>query len=266
MTKRAAGTGQKWLNRWSLGTGHSSARSSAPGRNGQTRPGARQPRRARRQPAVIFDRMQGWSRVAATLQARHRALGGPPPHRGLLLCHARGGSSGNEICHQDAEYAVPDEGALSSAIVTRMRQHRERAGKRCRRLRHGHLPVRVVHSNANCHPRTRMSGAWTIQACLLPLGAGEKARRPDALLVNRGHSFNCRDCSIKCLDVDPGITLARLICAPDSHSSDHGEGKGDRRCRLAPSLTDRGRGYPTGIRIRGKGPQSATPDGQEFCS
>jgi hypothetical protein len=80
---------------------------------------------------VPFDRIQGRSRMAATLQARHRALGGPHPHGDLLRRHARGGSSGNEICHQDSEYAVPEQGALSLAVVTRMRQHREPAGQYC---------------------------------------------------------------------------------------------------------------------------------------
>jgi len=89
------------------------------------------------------------------------------------------------------------------------------------------------------------------------LGAGERARRPDALLANRVHSLSCCDWSIKSLEADRGRTLARRAGAPDSHSSDRGEREGDRRCRLAPSLTDRGRGYPTGIRIRG-GRQSAT--------
>ena len=46
-----------------------------------------------------------------------------------MLRHASGGSSGNEICHQDSEYAVPEQGALSPAVVTRVRQHRERAGQ-----------------------------------------------------------------------------------------------------------------------------------------
>ena len=91
-------------------------------------------------------------------------------------------------------------------------------------------------------------------------GAGEKARRPDAPLTNRVHSFSCRDCAIKSLEVDPGHTLARRTLAPDSHSRDPGEGEGDRRCRLASSPTDRRRGYPTEIRIRGGGPQSTAVD------
>ena len=89
-------------------------------------------------------------------------------------------------------------------------------------------------------------------------GAGERARRTDACQANRVHSFRCRNCSRNSLEVDPGHTLARLVRAQDSHSSDHGEGKGDRTCRLASSLTDRGRGYPTETRIRGGGRQWAT--------
>jgi hypothetical protein len=57
-------------------------------------------------------------------------------------------------------------------------------------------------------------------------GAGERARRPDALLANRVHSFSCRDCSIKSLEVDPGHTLARLIRAPDWRSIDRGDANG----------------------------------------
>ena len=85
----------------------------------------------------------------------------------------------------------------------------------------------------------------------------KKPVAPTSDWTNRVHSFRGRDCSSKSLEVDPGHALARLIRAQDSHSSDRGEGEGDRRCRLAPSLTDRGRGYPTEIRIRGGGRQSA---------
>ena len=86
---------------------------------------------------------------------------------------------------------------------------------------------------------------------------GERARRTDAYKANRVHFFRCRNCSRNSLEVDPGHTLARLVRAPDSHSSDRGEGKGDQRCRLASSLTDRGRRYAIEIRIRGGGRQSA---------
>ncbi len=76
------------------------------------------------------------ARVAATLQARHRAPGGPHPQCDFMPRHAGGGSSGHEICHQDSEYAVPEQGALFPAVVTRERRHREPAGQWCRRLRH----------------------------------------------------------------------------------------------------------------------------------
>jgi hypothetical protein len=89
-----------------------------------------------------------------------------------------------------------------------------------------------------------------IQARLLPLARVKRPAAPTPFVANRVHCSSCRDCSIKSLEVDPGHTLARLVRAPDSHSSDRGEGEGDRRCRLASSLTDRGRGYPTEIRIR----------------
>jgi hypothetical protein len=46
-----------------------------------------------------------------------------------MLRHASGGSRGNAICHQDSEYAVSEHGALSPAVVARVRQHRERAGQ-----------------------------------------------------------------------------------------------------------------------------------------
>ena len=121
----------------------------------------------------------------------------------------------------------------------------------------GYLPASVVHLNANCHLRTRISVAWMTWACLLPLAQVKKPVAPTSNWANRVHSFRCRDCSSKSLEVDPGHTLARLIRAQDSHSSDRGEGEGDRRCRLAFSLTDRGRGYPTEIRIRGGGRQAA---------
>jgi len=49
----------------------------------------------------------------------------------LMLGHASGGSSGSEICHQDAEYAVPERGALSPAVVTRVRQDGEPARQWC---------------------------------------------------------------------------------------------------------------------------------------
>ena len=52
-----------------------------------------------------------------------------------------------------------------------------------------------------------------IQACFLPLGAGEKGRRPDALLANRVHSFSCRDGSIKWLEIEPD-TLRGGLSAP----------------------------------------------------
>jgi len=102
-----------------------------------------------------------------------------------------------------------------------------------------------------------MSVARMIRARLLPLAGVKRPVAPTPFLVNRVHSFRCRDGSIKSLEVDPGHTLARLIRAPDAHSSERGAGKGDRRCRLAFSLTDRGRGCPTEIRIRGGGCQSA---------
>ena len=89
---------------------------------------------------VLCDRIQGRSRAVATLQARHRARGGSHPHRALMLRRASGGSRGNAICHQDPEYAVSEQGALSPAFVTRVRPHRERAGQWCRRRRHGVPP------------------------------------------------------------------------------------------------------------------------------
>jgi len=46
-----------------------------------------------------------------------------------MLRHASGGSSGNEICHQDSEQSVPEEGALSRAEVARVRQQCEPAGQ-----------------------------------------------------------------------------------------------------------------------------------------
>ena len=64
---------------------------------------------------VLFDRIQGRSRVAATLQARHRALGGPHPQCDLTLRHARGGSSGNGICHQDSDIRRTVDAGLSPA-------------------------------------------------------------------------------------------------------------------------------------------------------
>jgi hypothetical protein len=79
------------------------------------------------------------------------------------------------------------------------------------------------------------------------------APRAAACLANHVHSFRCRDCTSKLLEVDPGCTLARLIRAPDSRSIDCGDAIGDRRCRLASSLTHCGRGYSTEIRIRGRG-------------
>jgi len=57
-----------------------------------------------------------------------------------MLRRASGGSCGNEIRHQDSEYAVPEQGALSLVVVTHVRQHRERAGHCCSRFRHGVPP------------------------------------------------------------------------------------------------------------------------------
>jgi len=88
-------------------------------------------------------------------------------------------------------------------------------------------------------------------------GAGEKVGCPDVPSANRVYSFGCRDGSIKSLEGDPGRTLATRVGAPDSNSSERGEGEGDRKCQLAPSLTDRRRGRPTKIRIRGDVRQSA---------
>ena len=121
----------------------------------------------------------------------------------------------------------------------------------------GYLPARVVHLNANCHLRTRILVAWMTWACHLPLAQVKTPVAPTSDWANRVPSFRGRDCSSKSLEVDPGRTLARLIRAQDSHSSDRGEGKGDRRCRLASSLTDPGRGFATEIRIRGGGRKSA---------
>ena len=85
----------------------------------------------------------------------------------------------------------------------------------------------------------------------------KKPVAPTSDWANRVHSFRGRDCASKSLEVDPGHTLARLIRAQDSHSSDRGEGEGDLRCRLAFSLTDRGRGFATETQTRGKGRQPA---------
>ena len=82
-------------------------------------------------------------------------------------------------------------------------------------------------------------------------GAGERARRTDAYRANRAQSFRCRNGFRNSLEVDPGHTLARLVRAQDSHASDRGEEKDDRTCRLAPSLTNRGRDHPTETRVRG---------------
>jgi hypothetical protein len=167
---------------------------------------------------VPFDRIQGRSRVAATLQARHRALGGPHPHCDSMASLRAGGADAFDM---------------------------------------GYLPASVVHLNANCHLRTRRSVAWMTWACLLPQAQVKKPVAPTSDWANRVHSFRGRDCSSKSLEVDPGHTLARHIRAQDSHSSHRGEGEGDRRCRLASSLTDRGRGFATETQTRGKGRQPA---------
>jgi hypothetical protein len=111
--------------------------------------------------------------------------------------------------------------------------------------------------NANFHMRIRISAARMAWACFLPLARVQRPVAPTPLGESRALLQLPRLLG-KIAESDPGRTLARLVGAPDSHTSDHGEGEGDRRCRLASSLTERGRGYRAEIRIRGGGRHSAT--------
>lgn len=96
-----------------------------------------------------------------------------------------------------------------------------------------------------------MSVAGMIRARPRAPARGKGHVAPGPHLRSRTHSFDGRGFSGKSPEGDPGHPLARLVRAPHSPCSDRGEGNDDRRHRLAFSLTDRGRGYPTGIRFRG---------------
>lgn len=98
---------------------------------------------------VLLDRVEGRSRDAAALQARHRALGRPHALGDFALRHAHGGPGGDQVGHQRLERAVVAQGACVAAAPTRMCDRGE--GMRQGNRGHGHrgLARRTVHMDAN---------------------------------------------------------------------------------------------------------------------
>ena len=68
---------------------------------------------------VLLDGIQSRASVAATLQTRHGALGGPHSARDVALRHARRGAGGDEVCYEELERVVFEQRASSPPVSAR---------------------------------------------------------------------------------------------------------------------------------------------------
>jgi hypothetical protein len=154
------------------------------------------------------------------------------------LRHARGGASGDKVCHERLQSAVFDQRAWTFAASTSMREHRKGAGNRVGALGHGISLRRMVHLNANWDHRICISDFRTSQRPIAAFSAQEIVGATEAF-SRIAYILTIPMSTCESLETDHKET-------PASHDSGSywlyggrsGEGH-DRSCRFAFSLTNR---------------------------